>query len=171
MLACIVSLGIGQFTAPTVEVDLTETVNVSAPVIVKQIVSVTPKGACQIRVGTCYNQLAFFTRFRGSPRRYGAVISGCFGNAYFSLNPGKRPCLGIGCEGLVATPGTTKHDAAVLGCPVRVDIVFADVIHGKLLDCRRYRFSTERAHTQCGHVEIGHLPSTCRVRHDCLQEG
>ena len=170
VLTRIVSLCVGQFTFPTVEVDLTETVNIPAPAIFKQVVCVTPERSCQVRVGLRDDQLTFLARFCGAPRGYGAVIRGSFGYAHFSLNPGERPCLRISCEGLVAAPGATKYDAAVLGCPVRVDVVLADVVHRKLLNSWRYRLCTEGAGAQRRHVKVRHFASACRVCHDRFEE-
>ena len=170
VLTRIVSLSVGQLTVPAVEVDLTETVDIPAPAIFKQVVCVAPERSCQVRIGLRDDQLTFLARFRSAPHRYGAVIRGSFGYANFSLNPGERPCLSISCEGLVAAPGATKYDAAVLGRPVRVDVVLADVVHCKLLNSWRHRLCTEGARAQRGHVKVGHFPSTCRVCHDRFEE-
>ena len=59
VLTRIVSLCVGQFTVPTVEVDLTETVNIPAPAILKQVVCVAPKRSCHVRVGLRDDQLTF----------------------------------------------------------------------------------------------------------------
>ena len=59
----------------------------------------------------------------------------------------------------------------MLGCPVGVDVVLANIVHRKLLNSGGDRFGTERPDTQRRHVKVSHFTGACGVCHYRFEEG
>ena len=134
--AGIITLGIGQLTVPATEINFGEPLDIAAPLAGAQRVAVSPQCACEVWVGLCNDQLAFLTGFGFSPLADATRVARFFNNADLRLNPGQWPGLGVGFQRLEVTLRAREHDAAVLGGPVRVDVVRANILHRKLLYCR-----------------------------------
>ena len=131
--ASVVSLGVGQFAVPTLEVNLGKAVDIALPIIGTQCITLAPQRSCQVRVGLGNHQFALLTSFRLSPLADAARVAGFFNNAHLRLNPGQRPGLGVGLQRLEVTPWAREYDAAMFCGPVGIDVVRADVLHRKLL--------------------------------------
>ena len=132
----VVTLCVSQFAIPTLEVHLGEAVDIALPVIGAQRVTRAPECSCQIRVRLRNHQLAFLTGFSLSPLAHATRVAGFFNNPNLRLNPGQWPGLGVRFQRLEVTPGAREDDAAVLGGPVGINVVRADVLHCELLHRR-----------------------------------
>ena len=132
----VVTLCVSQFAIPTLEVHLGEAVDIAPPVIGAQRVTRAPECSCQIRVGLGDHQLAFLTSFSLSPLADATRVASFFNNPNLCLNPGQWPGLGVRFQRFEVTPGAREDDAAVLGGPVGINVVRADVLHRELLHGR-----------------------------------
>ena len=131
--ARVVALSVGEFAVPALEVHLGKAVDIALPVSGAQCVTRAPQCSCQVRVGLGNDQLAFLTGFGLSPLADATRVARFFNDAHLRLNPRQWPGLGVGFQRLEVTPWAGEHDAAMLGRPVGIDVVRADVLHRELL--------------------------------------
>src|SRR5439155_20712479 len=151
-----IALRVGPRIGPAVPVRAGIAFTVALPARLPEVFGITPEGACQVWVGSGDDDLAQFFQVSGAIVLSSIWISTFIsGNPDIAENPGQRVGMGIGTQGEVCVPvEVCPDDTAVLGCPVRVDVLTAHQVHPELLHRRAGRLGTEGTDAQGVHVVL-----------------
>ena len=145
-----------------------------------KIGDVAPDRPRQIRIGRCDDDLALLAGLSATPR-HAAIVRARIRRVTLSRvrifhpnianDPWQRIGMGIGTQRkIIATIKMRPGDAAMLGCPVAVDIVRRHIRHAERLHRGRGWFGTECRNTQRRHVVTLKINEVRRIGHHGLQE-